>query len=468
MPAPADKAKTTTFDRASAKNVSGKTELYDPTSGMSADARFAAGMGKAFVDLARGGQQVFAGAADFVSPRQMTMSDLVAGRKKPLSRYEELQQEEADRRALDAPLMNTGWGMAGNITGNLAAAAPTMMIPGANTLAGSTLIGAGFGLLSPTTPEESRTQNTVTGAALGFAAPLALRGINRGVQAYKSLRNPEIAVQNALAERAGTGNEVVNALMETQGPEVTPGFIPTLTERLFKQGVQKPGLASLEASLRSSSGPLNEQVLLASNTRLTALKDQLSRIDERLASQRQAMTPVAYQTLNDSRQGIVSAIEREQQVLTSAAQRAPAALPGRVTEPGVELKGQRRVLETDVRKNVTDPAYDAAFKAGGNTFISVKGIEGEVQRLMGRPLADIARGVSKTADKLNELGGRPSSLKQLHDLRIAVGKDLDAANRQGADASLRELGTVKDCKQQTFRQRQKFVHHRHRFVQARN
>jgi hypothetical protein len=455
MPAPADKAKTTTFDRASAQNVSGKPELYDPTSGMTADEKFAAGMGKAFLDIGHGGQQLYAGVADFVSPRQMTMSDLVAGRKKPLSRYEELQQEEASRRTLDAPLMNTGWGTAGNITGNLVAVAPTMALPGANTLAGSTAIGGLYAALSPTTSEESRAQNVLTGSALGFAAPIALRGANRAWQTVKSLRNPEIAVQNALAARAGTDNQVVNALNATRrvpvdpnappGPENTPGFNPTLTERLFSQGVQKPGLASLEASLGQASGPLNEQVLAASNVRLTALKDQLARIDQRLASQRQAMTPQAYESLNQTRQGIVSAIEQEQQALTSAAQRAPAGLPPRTTEPGIELKGQRRVLETETRQNVTDPAYAAAFKAGGNTFISIKGIEGEVQRLMGRPLADIPRGVSRTADKLNDLGGRPSTLKQLHDLRIAVNKDLSAANRQGADASLRELGEVMDA-----------------------
>lgn len=467
--ASADKGKTTTFDRASAQNVSGKPATIDISKGggtwsfgpwdtgipqSEEDFQYAAGIGKSFMRLVHGGEQALARGADFLSPKQMTTADLVAGRKKPLSRLDVLQQEEAERRLQDAPLENSKWGLAGDITGGLASFAPTMLIPGANTLRGSTAIGGTAGLVTPTAPEESALNNILWGAGIGFGAPLALRGINRGYQAWKSLRNPEIAVQNALAERAGMGDEVVNALNATRrtpvdpnalpGPEYTPGFNPTLTERIFSQGVQKPGLASLEASLRSSSGPLNEQVLAASNTRLTALKDQLARIDERLASQRQAMTPNAYETLNQSRQGIVNAIEQEQQALTSAAQRAPAALPGRVTEPGVELKGQRRALETEVRKNVTDPAYDAAFKAGGNTFISVKGIEAEVQRLMGRPLADIPRGVSRTADKLNELGGRPSTLKQLHDLRIAVGKDLDAAKRQGADASLHELGGVMD------------------------
>ena len=448
------------FELASAENVSGKPATVDISKGggtwsfgpwdtgipqSEEDFQFAAGIGKAFMDLAHGGEQVLARGADFLSPRQMTTADLVAGRKKPLSRLDVLQQEEAERRRQDAALVNSKWGLAGNLTGNLASFAPSMMIPGANTLRGSTAIGGIAGLLAPTAPGESAAQNTAWGAGIGFAAPLALRGVNRGYQAWKSLRNPEIAVQNALAERAGMGDEVVNALKATQGAEVTPGFNPTLTERIFSQGVQKPGLASLESSLGSSSGPLNEQVLAASNTRLTALKDQLTRIDQRLSSQRQAMTPAAYQSLNDTRQAIVSAIEQEQQALTSAAQRAPAGLPPRTTEPGIELKGQRRVLETETRQNVTDPAYAAAFKAGGNTFISIKGIEGEVQRLMGRPLADIPRGVSKTADKLNDLGGRPSTLKQLHDLRIAVNKDLSAANRQGADASLRELGEVMDA-----------------------
>ena len=48
-----------------------------------------------------------------------------------------------EAKALDAPLMRTGAGIAGNITGNAALFAPTAFIPGANTYTGATTISAG-------------------------------------------------------------------------------------------------------------------------------------------------------------------------------------------------------------------------------------------------------------------------------------------------------------------------------------
>lgn len=402
-------------------------ETYDPTSGMSGTEKFFAGMGANFVGTGRGVKQVYAGLFD-------------------PSRYGQLQDEEAEARSLNAPLMRTGAGTAGNVAGAVTSSLPLMFLPGGAGLVGSTTIGGYTGLAQPTVKGESRAGNVALGAGLGFAAPLLLRGGNRLYQTGRDLFSPERAAENALAAGAGQGDEVINALRNTSGMETTPGYTPTAAARVASQGVQNPTFAALESRIAQANSPeINRQVYRATQERLTALQDQLTRIDQRMASQRNAMTPQAFETLNQSRQGILNNIAREEQTLASATQRAPAGLPSRVTEPGVELKGQRRVLETEVRKNVTDPAYEAAFKSGGNTFISVKGIEGEVERLMGRPLADIPRGVSKTADKIAELGGRPSTLKQLHDLRIAVNKDLEAANRQGADASLRELGTVKDA-----------------------
>ena len=432
--------------KAKAKTAGEKAaeEKYDPTSGMSGTEKFFAGMGANFVGTGRGVKQVYAGLADFVSPRYRTQADLITGNDP--SRFGQLQDEEAEARSLNAPLMRTGAGTAGNVAGAVTSSLPLLLVPGGAGLIGSTTIGGYTGLFQPTVKGESRAGNVALGAGLGFAAPLAFRAANRLYQTGRDLFRPERAAENALASAAREGDEVINALRNTSGMETTPGYTPTAAARVASQGVQNPTFAALESRIGQANSPeINRQVYRATQERLTALQDQLTRIDQRLASQRNAMTPQAYETLNQSRQGILDGIAREQQTLAAATQRAPAGLPSRVTEPGVELKGQRRILETEVRKNVTDPAYNAAFKAGGNTFISVKGIEGEVSRLMGRPLADIPRGVSRTADKLIELGGRPSTLKQLHDLRIAVGKDLEAANRQGADASLRELGAVKDA-----------------------
>jgi hypothetical protein len=103
---------------------------------------FTAGGGKAGYDLARGAGQ---------------MAGMVSN------------QDVAQSRAQDAPLMKTGAGMAGNVVGNIAALAPTAFIPGANTYIGAALMGAGAGALSPTVEGESRLLNARNGAALGMA-----------------------------------------------------------------------------------------------------------------------------------------------------------------------------------------------------------------------------------------------------------------------------------------------------------
>jgi hypothetical protein len=71
------------------------------------------------------------------------------------------------KRRLDAPLMETPSGVTGSVAGNIMAAAPTMLIPGANTLTGAALIGGGLGLAQPAESSDERVLNTVLGAGGG-------------------------------------------------------------------------------------------------------------------------------------------------------------------------------------------------------------------------------------------------------------------------------------------------------------
>lgn len=137
-------------------------ERYDPTDGMSGAEKFLAGTGKAFVDTARG------------------LGQLVGL----------TSQEEVDAaKRLDAPLMDTGAGMAGNVAGNLA----TMVGPGAavgaagkiaaaprvvnaaraallpETIKGAAVSGAAMGGIQPVASDESRLLNMALGAAGGAA-----------------------------------------------------------------------------------------------------------------------------------------------------------------------------------------------------------------------------------------------------------------------------------------------------------
>lgn len=124
----------------------------DPMKDMSRTERTLAGVGKAFADLGRGAGQL----AGVVS-----------------------RDEVAEARKLDAPLMNTTAGKVGNFAGNVAALAPTALIPGANTVAGAGVIGAGAGLLQPSTSTSETLTNLALGAAGGAGGQYLANGIAR-------------------------------------------------------------------------------------------------------------------------------------------------------------------------------------------------------------------------------------------------------------------------------------------------
>lgn len=151
-------------------------EQYSPVSSMGAGQRFAAGAGKAFVDLGRGAGQLL-GLVD--------------------------NEDVAQSRELDAPLIDTTAGKFGNFTGNVVAAAPVAFVPGANTVAGAGLVGAGLGLLQPATSATERAANTAIGGVLGAGGQKAGQMIGnaaRSRSAAKASAAAEAQAENAVRD----------------------------------------------------------------------------------------------------------------------------------------------------------------------------------------------------------------------------------------------------------------------------
>jgi hypothetical protein len=167
---------------------------YSPTEGQSAFDLAMAGAGKSVVDMYHGAKQLYAKAADEISPRPQTMSGLITGQDN--SRSAEVQQEIDDAARLDKPLMQTGAGVGGYIGGSLASTVVPLGLAGkaaqgsglartgaaltslANpaTLGAGVVSGAAQGALQPVETGGSRTLNTVSGGALGGAGNLIARG----------------------------------------------------------------------------------------------------------------------------------------------------------------------------------------------------------------------------------------------------------------------------------------------------
>lgn len=164
-----------------------------PTEGMSAAEKVYAGLGKAGSDTWRGLKQLNAAAVD-----------LIPGVDNSAVR-QQLRQEADEATRLDAPLMRTGAGIAGNIGGNVAmmalpggavgtagrmAAMPRVAAVGESMIAPQTVRGAAvqggsFGAVAPTGQNDSAGLNIAAGAAGGAGGQALGKALGR-------LINPQI------------------------------------------------------------------------------------------------------------------------------------------------------------------------------------------------------------------------------------------------------------------------------------
>lgn len=238
----------------------------NPTDGMSGLQKFGAGAGKAFMDIGRGVGQLV-GAVD--------------------------QKSVDEAKRLDAPLMQTGAGLAGNIVGNMAAFAPTMAIPGVNTLTGASLAGAAMGGSQPVATGESRLENAGIGAAGGFLGQGIANSIGRLVKPVQSSLNP---VEQGLAQKASQMGIPLTVGQKTGSRplQITESVLENLPFTADKQLAIKEGqrLAFNKAAAKTigeNADLITPDVLNAAKTRIGSKFNEISarnsiKLDGELAS----------------------------------------------------------------------------------------------------------------------------------------------------------------------------------------
>ena len=204
--------------------------MADPTAGTSFPQRFSEGMGKAFTDIGRGaGQLVGMGPSS---------------------------AETRETKRLDAPLMQTGGGMTGNIAGNIAAFAPVAVIPGANTVAGAGALGASMGALQPSEGMGERVGNMAIGGALGAGVQGVAQHPEKIAEALKAPFKGVKSLVEPLYE--GGRKQILSRALRNVAPdnaagiqqklaraqELVPGSLPTAAE-----AGESGGLAALQRSM---------------------------------------------------------------------------------------------------------------------------------------------------------------------------------------------------------------------------
>jgi len=200
---------------------------YDVTQDMSGADLFLAGIGKGMTDVVRGVGQ----ATGLVS-----------------------DDEVAEARARDEDLMGTGAGLGGNVVGGIAATLPAALIPGANTVAGAGLIGAGLGAVQPVVGDESRGQNALIGGGVGAAA-VPLVGAISGVLAPQA---KNVLSKVGLLNKEGvdtTVGQTLGGAAKTVEDKLTS--VPVLGDMITKRRAE--GYAQFnEAAINRALDPVGE------------------------------------------------------------------------------------------------------------------------------------------------------------------------------------------------------------------
>lgn len=295
-----------------------------PTDGMSGIDKFRAGVGSALDAGYRGLKQFgtaaigeLAGDRTGLTDGQNFITDWAA------RTGAEQQAENTEIQRLNAPLMDTGAGLAGNITGNvamlvapggvasmgarvpqLAAAAPALttfgsaMLP--TTIRGSALAGGAAGLAAPVADGESRALNT----GLGFGAGGLGAGVAQGAGlGYRTLRGLSPAFTANAQQQAAAGvidqfaqdPAAVRAAL-ARNNTIVPGSLPTLAE-----ATEDSGLAGLQRSMANTpnmSAELARRGLLNNQARVQAIEGAFGGANPQAAEAiEQARNLAARQTL---------------------------------------------------------------------------------------------------------------------------------------------------------------------------
>lgn len=225
---------------------------YGPTSAMGGGERFLAGAGKAFVDLARGAGQLIG---------KVSTDDVAASRER------------------DAPLMQSGVAVAGNITGGIAAAAPALFVPGANTAVGAGLVGAAYGALQPSESSTERLTNTAVGGTTGAVSQYAGQKIAGFIG--KAVSNRAATAQTRAAQNAVRDMTLAEA--RRAGYVVPPSTTnPTAVNRAI-EGVSGKAATQQAAAVRnqqSTNRLIRQDLGLSENAPIT--REALKGIRERM------------------------------------------------------------------------------------------------------------------------------------------------------------------------------------------
>lgn len=347
-------------------------EVTNPTG--STAQNVAAGAGKGVVDLIRGGKQLLDYPAKWLEAKFPGISEWSqsAGFPSAASSASQTNQDVAESRQLDKPLMDTAAGKVGYAGGQIAAtmiplaaagafapagsvaakAAPALLNP--STYGTAAASGAAQGALQPVTGDDSRLLNTGVGAIAGAGGNAVVNTIGRLAQPVQVIASAAHDKAVQVMQNAGIPLDAAQLSGSTFLNKIRSG----LTDNPFTAGAQ----ANLAAEQKQA---YNTAVLKTIGSNATAAtQDVMGHAADRINGvfsdilNRNNVT-VDDVALNKFAQIQKSALEVEKKPVSNIANRIVDSVGADGTVPGQVMYGIKKDLDRLAGSNDTDLAFHA-------------------------------------------------------------------------------------------------------------
>lgn len=391
----------------------------DPTDGMSSGEKRMAGVGQGAMEVWRAAKQGDAMLRRLPVPTAMA-ADWLASKltgKTAAQAKAEADAEIADARQTDAALLATPEGRQGSFAGKVAAVAPAILAPGANTYLGAAAIGAGTGAVTTEGDAAARLKGGALGAVGGIVGKAGGDLIAKGAQRFGQARQASLQAQKAA--NATRDNTLRSA--RASGYVVTPsqagagGVVNRLAEGLGGK-IKTQQTASVK----------NQEVTDRLVRQSLGLPDDAPLTPETFAGLRQ-QAGQAYEALRGL--GTVQAdadLKLALQAATKQAQGASRSFPGLVKQNPVD----------DIVRALDQPSYDA-----GDAIDAVRVLRDQADsfyangdKAAGKAVKGIAAALEDSLERAAQQAGDPALVQGFREARKLIAKSytVQGALNQGA------------------------------------
>lgn len=339
-----------------------------------------AGVGHGMVATAQNAKQGFDKLADYLSSSAsgtpVGKAIEWAGQKLGLPSAQEAlsgtNQAIAERKSIAAPLLATRAGKVGNFAGEVAATAPTMLVPGANTYKGAALLGGLTGLTTTEGDLVDRLKGAGAGAAGGVVGKTLGDLISAGVTKLASMRSSYLAsdaAQNAQKDAAIALARQHGYALPPQ--EVNPGPLNATLEGL--SGKIKTSQAASQGNQDVTNRLVKKSLGLAEDAPLTT--DVIQSIRQQAGNAYNAVRGTGTVTPSPAYEKAIDSIINQ---ANGQAKSFPGLKNDAITEVLTTLKQPTfeagdAVDATKFLRNLADKAYASGDKATGAAYKQASG-----------------------------------------------------------------------------------------------